>query len=225
VTSTRLRSLAGLAVVAAVALSGCDSVPALNGGVAARVDGDTITMDDVASKAASYCAAVETQLTGGQSAPNSVVSSEVAGALALRSAADQFAADEGVTPDASFKQEQDALEANLGKLTASQKETVREVVLAPAYVSAVELAVGKRLVSSSDAEAAKSAGQDAFAKWIDDHDVVIDPRFNITIDGGVRGRANTDVSFPVSKTAKTAASGEQDQTYAAGLPSSQRCGG
>src|SRR6478735_6715856 len=146
VTSTRLRSLAGLAVVAAVALSGCDSVPALNGGVAARVDGDTITMDDVASKAASYCAAVE-------------------------------------------------------------------------------LAVGKRLVSSSDAEAAKSAGQDAFAKWIDDHDVVIDPRFNITIDGGVRGRANTDVSFPVSKTAKTAASGEQDQTYAAGLPSSQRCGG
>ena len=85
-TSIRLRSLAGLAVAAAVTLSGCSSVPALNGGVAARVADETVTLEEVADTAAAYCSAVETQLQDGQTVANSVVSSQVAGSLALRAA-------------------------------------------------------------------------------------------------------------------------------------------
>lgn len=222
-TSTRLRSIAGLAVAAAVTLSGCSSVPALNGGVAARVAEETVTMQEVADTAADYCSAVETRLADGQVLASSAVSSEVAGALALRAAADQFAAEQGVTVDPAFQQAQDALDADIAELTESQQEAVRQVFLAPTYVTAVEVAVGKQLVSGADDEAAKAAGEEAFAAWIEDNDVRIDPRFNITIDGGVRGRAATDVSYPVSTTAKDAVSGE-DTSYAAGLPSTQRCG-
>lgn len=222
-TSIRLRSLAGLAVAAAVTLSGCSSVPALNGGVAARVADETVTMQEVADTSALYCSAIETRLADGQVLPGSAVSSEVAGALALRAAADQFAAEQGITADPIFEQAQEALDTDIAELPESQQEAVREVFLAPDYVTAVQVAAGKQLDSGADAEAAQSAGEEAFAAWIDDHDVRIDPRFNITIDGGVRGRAATDVSYPVSDGAKAAVSGE-DPTLAAGLPSNQRCG-
>lgn len=222
-TSTRLRSLAGLAVVAAVTLSGCSSVPALNGGVAARVADETVTLQDVADTSAAYCSAVETQLQDGQTVANSVVSSQVAGSLALRVAAEQFAADEGVGPDSSFAQEQEGLEASITDLTEEQKEAVRDVNLARPYAMAVQLAVGKRLESGADAEAAATAGADAFTGWIEDHDVRIDPRFGVSIESGDVARTDTEISLPVSDQALAAASSD-DQTYSAGLPSGQRCG-
>lgn len=222
-TSIRLRSLAGLAVVAAVTLSGCSSVPALNGGVAARVADETVTMQEVADTSAEYCAAIETRLADGQVLPGSAVSSEVAGALALRAAADQFAAEQGIAADPAFQQAQEALDTDIAELPESQQEAVREVFLAPDYVTAIQIAAGKQLDAAADAEAAQAAGQEAFAAWIEDHDVRIDPRFGITIEDGVRGRAATEVSYPVSETATSSLSGE-DTSFAAGLPSAQRCG-
>ena len=224
-TSTRLRSLAGLAVVAAVTLSGCSSVPALNGGAAARVGDDSVSLDDVATTAAAYCSAVETQLTEGQAVPNSVVRAQVAGALALRAAADQFAAEEGVSADPVFKTDESTLEASLGGLDEKQKEAVRQVNLARPYVAAVEIAVGKKLVSGADGQEALKAGSEAFRAWLEDHDVRIDPRFSVSIAEGEIARTDTEVSFPVSQTARNATSGDADQAYATSLPASQRCGG
>jgi hypothetical protein len=221
VTSTRLRSLAGLAVVAAVALSGCSSVPALNGGVAARVADETVTLQDVADTSAAYCSAVETQLQDGQTVASSVVSSQVAGSLALRSAAEQFAADEGVAADASYDESRDGLEASITDLTDAQKEAVREVNLARPYALAVQLAVGKQLGSDDDDAAA--AGAEAFTAWIDDNDVRIDPRFGISLESGEIKLSDTEISLPVSDQARGAKSTD-DQSFSADLPSSQRCG-
>ncbi|MBA2954199.1 hypothetical protein GON03_07690 [Nocardioides sp. MAH-18] len=220
-TSTRLRGLAGLAVAAAVTLSGCGSVPALNGGVAARVAGESVTLEEVADTAAAYCSAVETQLQDGQTVANSVVSSQVAGSLALRAASEQFAADQGVTADAAYDQARDDLEANLSDLTDTQKEAVRAVNLARPYALAVQLAVGKQL--GADDDAAAEAGADAFDDWLDDNDVRIDPRFGIALEGGEVTRTDTDISRPVSEKARAATSTD-DQTFSAGLPSTQRCG-
>ena len=222
-TSTRLRSLAGLTVVAAVALSGCSSVPALNGGVAARVADDTVTLQQVADTSAAYCSAVETQLQEGQTVANSVVSSQVAGSLALRAAAEQFAAAEGVSADASFEDNRQGLETSIAGLTETQKQAVRDVNLARPYATAVELAVGKKLDSSADATAAAKAGTDAFSAWIADHDVRIDPRFSVSIEGGEIGRTDTEISLPVSKIAQDATATD-NQDYSAALPSTQRCG-
>ena len=224
-TSTRLRSLAALAVVAAVALSGCSAVPALNGGAAARVGDDSISLDDVAGTAAAYCSAVETQISEDQSVPNSVVNSQVAGSLVLRAAAEQFAAEEGVSPDESFRTDQATLEASLGDLTEEQKEAVREVNLARPYVAAVELAVGKKLVPGAKAEEATQAGSEAFTAWLDDQDVRFDPRFGLAVVDGAIARSDTQISYPVSRDARIAVAGDGDQTYVGGLPSSQRCGG
>ena len=51
---TRVSSLAGLAVAAAVLLTGCGSVPDLNPGVGVRVDDTTYSMGDVDDLAATY---------------------------------------------------------------------------------------------------------------------------------------------------------------------------
>lgn len=222
-TSTRVRSLAGLAA-AALLLTGCSSVPAFNPGVAARVADTTITSNDVDETAASYCSAVETQLQEGQAVPNSVVSAQVAGALTLQEAGEQFAADRGVEPDPSYQDAEDALEQSISELTPEQQDAVRRVNLARPYVAAVELAVGIEEVGDEDPEAAAAAGHEAFAAWLDEQDVRIDPRYPVAIEDGAIARSDTSISFAVSDVAKAGQAAEPDQAAAAALPDSQRCG-
>jgi hypothetical protein len=221
---TRTRSLIGLALASTVLLTGCNA-SGWNPGVAAHVAGETITLAEVQDTTSSYCEAVETQLEEGSAVANGVVSAQVAGSLALRSAAEQWAALEGLEPDESFETQADALDQALAGLSEEQQEAVRSVNLAQPYLTALELAYGQQQDSGADDEAATQAGQEAFADWLDGEDVRIDPRYTVTIDGGTLGRTTTDISLPVSDLAKKAVSGEPDETYAAGLPSSQRCGG
>lgn len=221
---TRTRLAAGLALASTVLLTGCGA-SGWNPGAAARVADETVSASEVQDVTSAYCEAVETQLEDGQYVANGVVATQVAGSLALQAAAEQFAASEGVEPDAeSYQAAVDALEPGLGALTEEQAEAVREVNLARPYAAAVELAVGLEAAGDADPEAAAAAGREAFAAWIDEQDVRIDPRYPVTIEGGDVARTTSDISLPVSDTAKRAVSGEPDETYAAGLPSSQRCG-
>lgn len=221
---TRIRSLVGLALASTVLLTGCGA-SGWNPGAAARVAGATVPLSEVQDVTAAYCDAVETQLQEGQYVANGVVATQVAGALTLREAAEQFAADEGVEPDAAaLQQAVDTLEPGLAELSEEQADAVREVNLARPYAAAVELAVGLEAVGDADPEAAAAAGREAFAAWLDEQDVRIDPRYPVTIEGGDVARTTSDISLPVTEGAKKAASGEPDETYAAALPSSQRCG-
>lgn len=222
-TPTRVRSLAGLAA-AAVLLTGCSSVPAFNPGVAARVADSTISSNEVEDVAADYCSAVETQLEPGQAVANSVVSAQVAGALTLREAGEQFAAAQAVEPDPSYQDAEDSLEQGIAALSDEQQEAVRAVNLARPYVAAVELAVGIEQVGDKDPDAAAAAGHEAFVAWLDDHDVRIDPRYTVSIEDGTVARDDTAISFAVSDTAKAGEAAEEDPTAGAALPVSQRCG-
>jgi hypothetical protein len=224
VTSTRLRGLAGLAVAATVLLTGCNDVPALNPGVAARVGDDTISMSTVDDVSTSYCEYAEPQLGDGQVLAQHYLRGQVAGSLALRAAADQFAAEHGVTADPSYDDAVQQAEQGLQDLTEAQRQAVIDVQGADAYVRAVERSVGSALGTSGGERAQVAAGQKEFLAWLSDNDVRIDPRFGVSIDSGATGVADTSLSHPVSDTATKANAEQPDTDYAGALPETQRCG-
>ncbi|GAB3200530.1 hypothetical protein GCM10027062_20410 [Nocardioides hungaricus] len=228
----RTRSLVGLALASTVLLTGCSATGGASGwnlGVAARVGDQTISLAEVQDTASTYCSAIETQLQEGQVVANSVVASQVAGSLALRAAAEQYAALEGAEPDAAYDDQASSLEQAIAGLSDDQQEAVRAVNLAQPYAAAIQLAVGRQLVGGGDGKAAQkaaqAAGQKAFADWLAGQEVRIDPRYSAGIGDGSLARVDTQVSYPVSATAKAAAPGGSGQSDAAGLPPSQRCGG
>ena len=226
---TRTRSLVGLALASTVLLTGCSTGgPAgWNAGVAVRVDDETISLSDVQDTTSSYCSAVETQLEEGSAIANAVVGTQVAGSLALRSAAEQWAASVGVEPGDDYDIAADSLDRALAGLSEEQQQAVRDVNLAQPYLDSVELVYGQQEVGDSDdqADAAREAGQEAFSAWLDDQDVRVDPRYAVTLEDGAITRTETQVSLPVSEVAKKVSSGEPDAEYANGLATSQRCGG
>lgn len=239
-TPTRARSLvrpwAGLAV-AAVLLTGCSAAPAFEPGVAAQVDHDRITVKQVDQVAERYCQAAETQLSKGQVIAQHFLRGQTAAALALRAAAGQFADEQGVSPDPSYAHAVQSAEQSLSSLSADQREALIDVQGAGAYVSAVELAAGRRIVAKQGSSsgsgsgsgaaadrAAQAAGETAFKKWLADHDVHLDPQFGVSISDGSTKPTDTSLSYPVSSAAKSGAANSADPTYAATLPETQRCG-
>ncbi|WP_028639245.1 SurA N-terminal domain-containing protein [Nocardioides sp. URHA0032] len=221
-TPTRLGGLA-LVLAAAVLLTGCDDVPAFSPGVAARVGDDTISTSQVDDVSVAYCQAAEKQLQEDQALPQHYLRAQVAGSLALRAAADQFAAEHDVTAGPSYDQAVRQAEQSLADLSGSQRQAIIDVQGAATYVQAVETAVGATL-GGSGAKANLAAGQKAFQDWLDAHDVRIDPLYGVSIDDGASKLTDTGLSFAVSDTATKADADQPDTEYAGALPDNQRCG-
>jgi SurA-like N-terminal domain len=228
VTPTRLRGAivgwAGLALAATVLLTGCNDVPAFNPGVAAQVGDDTITMSTVDDVTTAYCGAAEQQLGKDQALPQHYLRGQVAGSLALRAAADQFAAEHGVTADPSYDQAVRQAEQSLAALTEAQRRAIIDVQGASTYVTAVETAVGASLGGGGGDQAKAAAGQQAFQDWLAGQDIRIDPRFGVSIDDGTSQPTDTSLSFAQSDTSTRADADQPDTQYAGALPENQRCG-
>jgi peptidyl-prolyl cis-trans isomerase SurA len=224
VSSTRLRSLIGLALASTVLLTGCNDVTAFNPGVAAQVGDQTIRMSKVDDVTTAYCAAAEKQLQEDQVLPQHYLRGQVAGSLALRAAADQFAAAQGVTADPSYAQAVKQAEQSLADLDPEQRQAIIDVQGAATYVSAVETSVGAALGGGGGAKAEAAAGQKAFQGWLADQDIRIDPRFGVSIADGTSARTDSSLSFATSDIATKADADQPDTDYAGGLPDSQRCG-
>jgi len=227
VTPIRLRSLAGLALVSTVLLTGCGSVPAFNPGVAARVADETITVKTVDDVSEAFCASLEAQPEA-TAFPLRFLRGYITGTLALRSAAEQFADEVGVAPGKRYTEEAAAAEESLSSVPEEEREAVLEVRTTDSYVQEVKLAAGKELLDEQgqdgDVEAAFAAGSDAFVSWLDDQEVRIDPKFSVSIEGGQAAPTNTSISYPLSAGAVKADAPEPDPEDAAALPDSQRCG-
>ncbi len=101
--------------------------------------------------------------------------------------------------------------------------------LAGPYVEGVQTAVGAQLLEdegSTDAqpEAQLARGQEAFADWITENGVDIDPEFGIELDNGQVTPVDTSLSVPVGDSAKAAAKEDvSDQEYATSLPAAHTC--
>lgn len=222
-TRTRLVGV-GIALATSVLLTGCNSVPAFNPGVAAQVGDDTISMSTVDDMTAAYCQAAETQLQEDQALPQHYLRGQVAGSLALRAAADQFAAEQGVTADPSYDAAVKQAEQSLADLSEAQRQAIIQVQGAATYVTAVEKAVGAALGGGGGDKAKQAAGQQAFQHWLADQDIRIDPRFGVSISDGASRLTDTSLSFGLSDTSTKADADQPDTEYAGGLPDNQRCG-
>lgn len=220
----RARGLVGLAVLPVLALTGCGTSADYNPGIALRVGDQTVSTQRVAEVADDYCDAVVDQLQG-QPLPRTYLNGRVVSSLAQRAAAEQFLAEHGVAADPSYDEAVAQAEQQLTKMKPAARDAIIEVQGAELFVTAAVTAVGRELPggAASD-EAAKAAGQKAFARWLDRHDVELSPRYGVSLDHGTVVPGDTGTSFAVSKVARSAAAAQPDPAYAASLPANQRCG-
>lgn len=225
--------LAGLAVVAALTLSGCGSDSAARPGVAVDIGDQTLSTSDVDQLSVAYCDGLEPQLqASGAVFPMSYVRAYVARNLTVRAAAEQLAEEYDVTLPPSYDQALRDLESQLAGFPEDRIDDVLEVESVTPYVQAVETQVGAALLAeagTTDADdAAKQArGADALQQWISEHPAHLNPRYGIAVKTPSLDAPNfvdTGTSFALSPDAVAAAGAEPDQELAATLPSSQRCG-
>lgn len=219
-------------VVSALLLAGLTSGCGASGsgwhaGVAAQVGDGSVSVSTVNAYASGYCDAVRSQLNG-QVVPMRYLRGGVVGQLAMQEAARQFAAPYGVQPGDAYDQRVADLESAVADLPADQQEAVIAVESASAYVDAIVQAVGTRLLVDQGVRAteeqAGTAGQEAFAAWLADHEIVFDPQFSTSLQDGQPAPANTSLSFAVGDDAVAADAEAPDPAYAAGLPGTLRCG-
>lgn len=224
--SPRLRSVAVAVTASAVLLTGCGAVPDLNPGVAVRVDDDTVSTRDLKDLAVDYCSALAAGQQAGGAVPNHFVYGLAASSIGLRSAASQLMAEHDVTADASYDAAiKEATTGQLDSLDEAQRDAVIEVGGASIYVSAAETSVGRELLGGTPSDKdAQAAGQQALVAWMGDHDVLVDPRYGVSIDTGAAVLTDTSVSYAISDTAKAGQAEQPDSAVAATLPASQRCG-
>ncbi|MCW2853814.1 MAG: hypothetical protein JWM84_3478 [Nocardioides sp.] len=226
---SRARLAALATAVLAVSLTGCGVAgTSFQPGVAAEVDGQKISTDRVDRLVGDYCDAVREQLQqDGSVVPLGYLRSGVVGQLALVSAAEQLAAEHGVDPTQDYERVVTDLEAQTRDLPEDQRDAVVEVNGSSAYVQAVQLAVGDKLLGEegepSGPQAAGQRGADELKAWLDDHDIDINPEFGIAFEDGQVVSEDTQLAFAVGDTATTSALEAPDQEYAKSLPASQRC--
>src|SRR3954451_5136147 len=129
-----------VAAAAALTLSGCGQA---SPGVASKVGDQTVSTSDVNRLTSGYCAAFADQFKAqGQIYPLRYVRAYVAGQMTLKAAAEQLAADNGVTEPAGYTDSVKQLEQQLAGLPESDRANVMAVESAGAYVQAVETEVG-----------------------------------------------------------------------------------
>jgi hypothetical protein len=230
-----LRPLAGLATLSALVLpgllTGCGVAgTGIHPGAAVEVGDDTISMSTVDTTASNYCSAIEDQLAQNhQVLPMRYLRAGIAGQLALVSAARQLADDYGVEPGVQYERKVSDLEGAISQLSEGEQEAVIDVESSSTYISSVQQAVGEQVLQDQGTkrpqpEAATQAGKEAFTKWLDEHDVSLDPKLGVTIQDASAVPTDSSVSFPVGSTAKLGLAETPDQKYAAALPDALRCG-
>jgi hypothetical protein len=213
-----------VAVLAVLALTGCG---ALRPGTAVEVGDETITTSRLDEVTSDFCRAIEPQLEGeAESIQNSFLRSYVAGTMALRSVADQVAAEFGVEADGDeYLQQLADLRQGVESVPEDIRESVIDVESAAPYVEAIQAAVGEEVLDGAgeDAELVV-AGREEFDAWISENGVEFDPSLNTEIKDGAFSIRDAAVSFAVSERAKSGMAEQPNAVAARELTDAQRCG-
>jgi len=222
--STSRLVLGAASALAVLALTGCGAVQP---GVAVEVGDETLSVSRLDDVTGDFCQAISPQLDGqAQTIPNGFLRGGIAGTLAMRSVADQIAGSYGV--EATSDQYQEAVNQSrqgIAGLPEELRDSVLEVDTAPAYVEAVQAAVGEVLLDGDgDYQDFVNAGADEFETWIAEHDVEFDPSLNTSVADGTITTQDDAVSFAVSEQAKAALEEQPNAALARELPASHRCG-
>lgn len=221
---SKSRTLGAVGALSALVLTGCGAVQP---GTAVEVGDESITLSRVDEVAADFCQAIEPQLDAQpQTIPNSYLRGGIAGTLALRSVADQVAAEYGVEVDSDrYQQALSQLRTNVAPVPEDYRDSVIEVESAPPYVEAVQAAVGEvELDGQGGYEEQVAAGAEVFTTWIAENGIEFDPALNTEIKDGAISTADGSVSFAVSESAKAGLAEEPNPALARQLPDAHRCG-
>ena len=208
----------------ALTLTGCG---AAQPGTAAEVGDETISLARVDEVSTDFCAAVEPQLEGqAETIPHGYFRGGIAGTLALRSAADQISEEYGVTADSEqYLQSLSELRQGVEAVPEDLRDSVIEVESAPAYVEAVQAAVGEAVLDGvGEYEDFVAAGTEEFEAWIAENGIEFDPSLNTVIKDGAISTADQSLSFAVSEKAKAGLATEPESVATRRLTDSQRCG-
>jgi hypothetical protein len=227
-----VRMLRALPLLSIALLTGCGVAGAqFHPGVAAQVGDDTITTRHVDQVTDDYCKAVEIvskgqQQAAGDATPMRLLSHSFAIDLIQKAAAEQIADDYGVEPTSTYKSGLAQLEPQLTKLSDDQKDAVREIVGARAYLEDVLTQVGDislKKQGSTDAttDDQYAEGQKVLAAWMKDHDVTVNPKYSIDLSSN--DPSDTDLSYALGKTAKAGLGSQADATYTDALPGDLVC--
>ena len=210
--------------LAALILSGCG---ALQPGAAVEVGDETISLDRVDEVAGDFCSAIEPQLEAqAETIPNSFLRGGIAGTLGLRSAADQIADDYGVDPESDqYLEALAGIRDGVAEVPEELQESVIEVESAPAYVEAVQAAVGEVILDGDgEYEDFVAAGTDEYETWLAENGIEFDPALNTVVKDGVIETEDGGVSFAVSELAKNGLAEQPNSVIARQMPATHRCG-
>lgn len=215
-------------------LSGC-GLPGtgFHPGVAVVVGDETITTDRVDELTATFCAAVDDQITSGQSIPLAGYKSGIAALLAMISAIDQLNESYDLTPSADYNSQVTQTKSEATGITGDELDAYLEVLSASSYIGdmltqigAVELAEEGEEDPTVDFQQAR--GLDELATWVEREGVTFDPRYGYKMVDGEPQAVNTEVTFAFSDVATgakvTTEDGSADPGYVAALPQSATCG-
>ncbi len=222
----RPRLAVGLALAAAL-LTGCGTA---SPGVAVQVGDDSITMTEIDELTGEYCRAIERQLEGNsQTVPLRYFRGGVAGNLAMRSAAQQLAEEYDVVPGKVYDEKVAQLQQSVAVLDEEIRESVILVESATAYVEAVQVAIGERVLEEEGVSEPKYSqqlrqGRKVYTEWLAEEDVQIDPQLGIELTEGQVTSVDTSLSYPAGKDAEAGGQEQPDPDYARGLPNAHRCG-
>lgn len=218
--------------VIALALAGLTGCGGLNPGIAAQVGGDRITEQKVATYTRDLCEARTRDLKAQNEVhANYQIARTIVQMLVLRSAAEQFADEQGAKPGLAYAQKLRALQGTAAKLPAGQGEAIAVIGTTVEYVQDVMRSAGEKILAAEGDAApsvddSQAAGKSAFATWVANNPAKIDPKYDLAFgDATIIGVDNT-TSYAWSEQAK-AGRGTDQAAYAAyvdSLADNQVCG-
>jgi SurA-like protein len=226
----RRRLTRAVTAAAALALTGCSTMtPGVAPGVAADVDGHTITTRDVDDLAEALCAVNTAQPASG--------SEEISGRQARGAAlsrliqvqlAEQLGEDEGLEPDETrVAQQLQGVEAQLSTVPDDQLATFMDSYAELVRGADLLTQLGRRSLTEKGEEdvqddAALTEGGTLLQQYASDADVEVSPRFGSFSDGQVQP-GDGSLSVPVSQNAVDGAAESPSPEFLSGLPATQKC--
>ena len=229
----KFRHLVLLAAAGAsvLSLTGCSQT----GGVAATVDGKSISTDDVDFLAVRQCSAINAarqdpaQSSQVQTVSRKQVRAAMLNAMVQAELNRELGAQENVSYDkTSYRQAMDSFEPEVQKAPAKDRTRFRDLIGSFYRGQLRVYAIAARdLGNQGVAEPTQEQLAGTVATLQNDFrakaDIDVDPESGAD-DRGVAGAADNSLSKAVSTFAKASVAGTEDPTWVEALPANQKCG-
>lgn len=223
--ATALGAAMGLALV----VTGCGTDNVIGGdgpvpGVAASVNDETLTIDELDDVVDDYCA-LYVDYPQADPYPKSFLRRQLVASWVDATAVEQLADEAGIAvPEATDGQVEEAW-AQLGEVDDDNRATFALLTRIQSLVQDALVQLGQEDLGEDGPATQEAAdrGLELVRGWLAEQDVTVNPTFGSVTDGTV-GTDPEELSLAVSDVAREATAQEWSPEYLADLPAVQRCG-